>query len=61
MHMLQVGLAVAYPIMQCGLFIAAIWGISLFDEMRGVRLRFVLDSILLISGVFLLGLSYQIA
>lgn len=59
--LLQVGLSVAYPIMQCGLFVAAIWGIALFDEMRGVRLRFVLDSFLLISGVCLLGLSYQLA
>lgn len=31
----RVGLAVAYPIMQCGLFVAGAWGIALFGEVRG--------------------------
>eukprot|EP00892_Ulva_mutabilis_P006618 jgi/Ulvmu1/4328/UM002_0051.1 len=57
----HVGLAVAYPIMQCGLFVAAIWGIALFDEMKGIRIRFMMDSTLLICGVCLLGLARQFA
>ncbi|PSC71282.1 sugar transport [Micractinium conductrix] len=30
-----VGLSVAMPIMQCGLFVAGLWGIFLFGEIRG--------------------------
>jgi glucose uptake protein GlcU len=29
-----VGLAIAYPIMQCGLFVAGLWGIILFAELK---------------------------
>lgn len=31
----HVGLAVATPIMQCGLFVAGAWGILLFKEIQG--------------------------
>ncbi|KAL4458531.1 hypothetical protein ABPG75_013396 [Micractinium tetrahymenae] len=34
----RVGLAVAMPIMQCGLFVAGLWGIFLFREVRGARM-----------------------
>lgn len=30
-----VGLAVAYPIMQCGLAVAGLWGVLLFREITG--------------------------
>ena len=33
----HVGLAVAMPIMQCGLFVAGAWGIVLYREVRGPR------------------------
>jgi glucose uptake protein GlcU len=29
-----VGLAIAYPIMQCGLFVAGLWGIFLHKELQ---------------------------
>ena len=30
----SVGLSIAYPVMQCGLAVAGLWGICLFGEMR---------------------------
>ena len=30
----SVGLSIAYPIMQCGLFVGGLWGICLFGELR---------------------------
>lgn len=33
----EVGLAVAYPIMQSGLFVAGMWGVLCFGEMRGAK------------------------
>ena len=31
----SVGLSIAYPIMQCGLFVGGLWGICLFKELKG--------------------------
>jgi glucose uptake protein GlcU len=57
----QIGLAVAYPIMQAGLFVAALWGIVLFNELPGQksRLRFLVDGSIVVLGVLLLGLSLK--
>jgi glucose uptake protein GlcU len=56
-----VGLAVAYPIMQAGLFVAALWGILLFNELPGkpARLRFLLDGSIVLVGVVLLSMSVK--
>ena len=55
----MVGLAVAYPIMQAGLFVAAIWGMLLFNELPGssARLKFLLDGCIVLAGVILLSMS----
>lgn len=37
-----VGLAIAYPIMQCGLFVAGIWGILLHQELKVSRRKTLL-------------------
>lgn len=54
-----IGLAVAYPIMQAGLFVAALWGMLLFNELPGTsaRVKFVGDGCIVILGVVLLSLS----
>lgn len=55
----MVGLAVAYPIMQAGLFVAAIWGMILFNELpgRSARIKFLLDGCIVLCGVVLLSMS----
>lgn len=57
----MVGLAVAYPIMQAGLFVAAVWGILLFNELPGssARLKFLLDGCIVLAGVVLLSMSVK--
>ena len=54
----QVGLAVAYPIMQAGLFVAGAWGMLAFGELplTKQRIRFCVCGALLILGAA--GLSY---
>jgi glucose uptake protein GlcU len=53
----HVGLAVAMPIMQCGLFVAGIWGIVLFREVQGARALalYWLSGGVLIAGAALLA------
>jgi hypothetical protein len=53
---MQVGLAVAYPIFQSGLFVAGLWGMVMFNELPGApsRLRYVSWGLLLIGGGILL-------
>ena len=55
----MVGLAVAYPIMQAGLFVAAFWGIVLFHELpgRSSRIKFLFDAGVVLLGFILLSLS----
>jgi glucose uptake protein GlcU len=57
----MVGLAVAYPIMQAGLFVAALWGILLFNELPGriARLQFLLNGSIVLTGVVLLSMSVK--
>jgi hypothetical protein len=47
--------------MQAGLFVAALWGIVLFNELPGQksRLRFLVDGSIVVLGVLLLGLSLK--
>eukprot|EP00887_Chlorella_sp_A99_P006359 scaffold3.g6359.t1 len=53
----RVGLAVAYPIMQCGLFVGGAWGILLLGEMRSARARAVYwtSGVVLVAGAALLA------
>lgn len=55
----QIGYAVAYPVMQCGLFIAGLWGIIVFKEIRGRRnlLIYAGSGVILAAGIVLLALS----
>lgn len=53
----SVGLAVAYPIMQLGLFVAGAWGIALFGEVqgRGPLTAYWLSGLVLVAGAALLA------
>ncbi|KAI7841935.1 hypothetical protein COHA_004462 [Chlorella ohadii] len=53
----RVGLAIAMPIMQCGLFVAGIWGITLFQEIRGAQTLalYWLSGSVLVAGAALLA------
>ena len=53
------GLAVAYPIMQSGLFVAGLWGIVLFGELSrlGPQLLYWAGGVVLSAGAVLLVLS----
>ncbi|KAK9832669.1 hypothetical protein WJX74_006041 [Apatococcus lobatus] len=54
----SVGLSIAYPVMQCGLLIAGVWGICLFGEMRhGGQTGYWLSGAVLITGASMLALS----
>ena len=54
----SVGLSIAYPVMQCGLLIAGVWGICLFGEMRhGGQAGYWLSGAILITGASMLALS----
>lgn len=53
----QVGLAVAMPVMQAGLFVAGLWGICLYREIRGARAlaAYWCSGAVLVLGVALLA------
>ncbi|EIE21698.1 hypothetical protein COCSUDRAFT_43352 [Coccomyxa subellipsoidea C-169] len=54
----NVGLSIAYPIMQAGLLFAGLWGIILFKELNGrEQIGYWLSSIVLIAGVSMLASS----
>ena len=55
------GLAVAYPIMQCGLFMAGAWGILVFGELPGTgrRWRYVACGAVLVCGAALLSFAKE--
>jgi len=56
----SVGLALAYPIMQCGLAVAGLWGVLLFKEITGrAQTLYWLSTVVLICGASLLTLSKQ--
>lgn len=52
-------LQVAYPLMQCGLFVAGAWGILLFRELRGVKWQalYWASGAVLLTGAALLAAS----
>lgn len=54
-----IGLAVAYPIMQAGLFVAGLWGIILFNELKLGReqITYWVGGVVLIAGATLLAFS----
>jgi len=52
----QVGLSIAYPVMQCGLFVAGLWGILLYGELRGKwQLGFWLPGLFVLAGASMLA------
>jgi glucose uptake protein GlcU len=53
------GLAVAYPIMQSGLFVAGLWGILLFGELSRLtpQLVYWVGGVALTAGAVLLVVS----
>lgn len=54
----ELGYGVAYPILQCALFVAGIWGIVLFGEIRGREVAvFVASGLLLITGAVMIALA----
>jgi glucose uptake protein GlcU len=54
----QIGYAVAYPILQCALFVAGMWGIFVFKEIEGKQIYiFFGGGIILISGAVCVSLA----
>lgn len=52
----EVGYGVAYPTMQCGLFVSGIWGICLFGEIKGrSQIFYWISGIVLLCGVMVLS------
>jgi len=52
----EVGLSIAYPVMQCGLFVAGLWGILLYRELRGKwQLGFWLPGLFVLLGASMLA------
>ena len=54
-----VGLSVAYPILQCGLVIAGLWGILLLGELRDPKAQagFWISAALVLTGTIMLAAS----
>lgn len=52
----SLGYAVAYPILQCALFVAGMWGVMFFKEIVGYEI-----AVFFLSGVVLLGGAVAIA
>eukprot|EP00891_Asterochloris_glomerata_P007625 jgi/Astpho2/7625/Aster-x0777 len=54
-----VGLSVAYPILQCGLVVAGLWGILLLGELRNpkAQIGFWISAALVLTGTILLAAS----
>ena len=52
----SIGYSVAYPMLQCGLFVAGLWGIFLFGEIQGPAQRiYWISGICLMAGACLLA------
>eukprot|EP01023_Acetabularia_acetabulum_P034007 TRINITY_DN3193_c1_g1_i4.p1 TRINITY_DN3193_c1_g1~~TRINITY_DN3193_c1_g1_i4.p1 ORF type:complete len:241 (-),score=30.77 TRINITY_DN3193_c1_g1_i4:463-1185(-) len=55
---LYVGISLAYPIMQAGLFVGGIWGIFLFGELKGkYQVFYWISGLVLVGGIVLLTIS----
>lgn len=52
----SIGLAIAYPIMQAGMFIAALWGMLLYHELHSLvpHLVYWAGGLMLLGGILLL-------
>eukprot|EP00775_Hariotina_reticulata_P011257 gene11257-11406_t len=52
----SIGLAIAYPIMQAGMFIAALWGMLLYHELYSLKPHLVywVGGLVLLGGILLL-------
>ena len=54
----ELGYGVAYPILQCALFVAGIWGIVLFDEIQGHEIQvFFASGLVLIGGAVMVAVA----
>jgi hypothetical protein len=54
---IELAYGIAYPLNQCGMFFAGLWGIFAFSEIKGKAIRvFWLGAAVLAAGVILLGL-----
>ena len=54
----ELGYSVAYPILQCALFIAGIWGIILFNEIKGYEIAvFFSSGLILIIGAVMVAVA----
>ncbi|KAK9822636.1 hypothetical protein WJX81_002024 [Elliptochloris bilobata] len=54
----RVGYAIAFPIYQCGLVVAGLWGIILFHELKGKQLiGYWASTVLLIVGATMMAVS----
>lgn len=54
----ELGYGVAYPILQCALFVAGIWGIVLFDEIKGREIVvFFSSGLVLIVGAVMVAIA----
>ena len=54
----RVGLSIAYPIMQCGLLVAGLWGIFAFRELRGRAITvYAVSACVLVAGASMLTLA----
>jgi glucose uptake protein GlcU len=57
----RIGIGVAYPMLQCALFVAGLWGIFVFKEIRATAAiyTFFASGSVLIAGAAILALSQQ--
>jgi glucose uptake protein GlcU len=54
----DLGYAVAYPLMQCAIAVAAIWGVLVFKEIRGRQITVMaISALVVLGGAVLLALS----
>lgn len=54
----RVGIAIAYPIFQCGLLVAGVYGILIFDEIeRPCIPAYLLSGLALVAGATFLALA----
>ena len=54
----RVGLAIAYPLMQCGLLVAGLWGIFAFKELHGRAVAvYAVSACIVVLGASMLSLS----
>jgi len=53
-----IGYTIAYPILYCGIFIAGLWGMFLFKEIRGNAAALYWGSgFLILTGIILLSFA----